>query len=208
MILRVVTWNIHGAREASVERIAAEIAELRPDVACLNEVRRRHGRRLGRILKMRPFVAGSRFGPYGVAIYTNQSVSSWRRLKFDDVRRVDRRDAAIVTLENGITIAAAHLNLRAAERLRNAHQLLDALPDRSIVAGDLNETARGRVWQVFAERLSDACAAVDAPTFPAGAPRQRIDFIWVPPEARVVETTVMPTRSSDHRPIAVTIELP
>ena len=208
MQLRVLTWNIHGARDASVERIASEIIAQRPDVVCLNEVRPRHGRRLAGALKMQSFVASSMFGPYGVAIYTNEAVSSWRRLKFEGVRRVDRRDAAVVTLAAGLTVIGIHLNLRADERLRNAHQLLKVLPDRSIVAGDMNETPKGRVWHALAGRLADAGAAVDVPTFPAGSPRERIDFIWVPPAARVLGTDVVPTRSSDHRAVDVTLEIP
>ena len=202
-----MTWNIHGGRDAPLDQIALEIEAQHADVICLNEVRRPHGRALGRALSMRSFVTSSRLGPYSNAILTGLPVSSWKRLKFAGVRRVDRRDAAIVTLEGGVTIAAVHLNLRAAERVRNIRQLIDALPDRSIIAGDLNETQGGRVWPVLAERFFDACDTSNVPTFPAGAPRQRLDYIWVLPGTHVERSDVIATRSSDHRAVVVTVDV-
>jgi endonuclease/exonuclease/phosphatase family metal-dependent hydrolase len=167
--MRIITWNIHGARDAPVAQIAREIASHHADVVCLNEVRRRHGKRLGRALGLRAFVASSFIGPYGTAILTNEPVSAWRRFRFPGVRRIERRDASLVTLAEGSTIAAVHFGLRAPERLRNAAELLEALPDRAIITGDMNETPRRAVAQLFAARFDDAGLEADDPTFPAAA---------------------------------------
>lgn len=206
--MRILTWNIHGARDASPARIAQEIAGQRPDVVCLNEVRRRHGKRLGRMLRLRTYVASSFIGPYGNAILTNEPIASWRRLRFAAVRRVDRRDAAIVHLRAGVTIVAVHLNLRRDERVRNASELLAVVADRSIIAGDLNETPDDVVPRMLAARLEDGGRNPGLPTFPSGTPRARIDYVWVPAGTAVRESTVVPTTASDHLPVVVDIDSP
>jgi endonuclease/exonuclease/phosphatase family metal-dependent hydrolase len=204
--MRILTWNIHGARDAPVERIAREIASHEADVVCLNEVRRRHGKQLARAVGLRAFVASSFIGPYGTAILTNEPVSAWRRLRFSGVRRVDRRDASLVTLADGPTIAAIHLGLQAPERLRNAAELLEALPDRAIIAGDTNERPAGSVASMLAGRFDDACLEPGEPTFSAAAPRARIDYIWVPRGTRVRACRVAPTSASDHLAVMVDID--
>ncbi len=203
--MRILTWNIHGARDAALRRIAREIAASEPDVVCLNELRRRHGKPLGRMLGFRAYIASSFIGPYGNAILTNDPVTGWRRLRFSGTRRVDRRDAAIVTLAAGPAIAAIHLNaLRPDERTRNAAELLESLPESSIIAGDLNEKPDGSVAGLFSHRLDDGCASA-GPTFPAATPRARIDYIWLPRGARASGCRVVPTSSSDHLPVIVDV---
>ena len=205
--MRIVTGNIHGAQDASLARIAGEITAFGVDVVCLNEVRRRHGRRLGRLLGLHAYVASSFLGPYGNAIFTNLPVAGWHRLRFARVRRLDRRDAVVIDLADGPTIAAVHLNsLRRDERPRNAAELVRRLPDRSIIAGDMNETAGGPVAEHLSGRFVDACAGGAEPTFPAASPRVRIDQVWVPPGTVVVSCRTAATDASDHRPVVVEIE--
>jgi endonuclease/exonuclease/phosphatase family metal-dependent hydrolase len=155
----VLTWNIHGARDASLSQIASEIRAVDADVVCLNEVRRAHIARLARALGMRAYGAVCRFGPYGNVVLTSQPVASFRRLRFARARRVDRRDASLVTLASGLTVACVHLNLRADERVAHAREFLAALPARAIVAGDFNETSERAAAQQMSERFDDAGAA-------------------------------------------------
>lgn len=205
--MRIVTWNIHGARDAPLERIARELENVRADMVCLNEVRRRDGKKLGRLLGMRPYVASSWIGPHGNAIFTNGPVTRWRRLRFRGVRRGHRRDAAVVELTGGPTIAAIHLNaLRPDDRIRNAAEMVASLPERSIIAGDINEGADGAVATQLSSRFDDACAGPAEPTFPATDPRARIDFVWVPPGAEIVSCRVVATDASDHLPVIVDVE--
>lgn len=206
--MRVLTWNIHGLRDASLATIAAEIAAQAPDVVCLNEVPRRLGARLGAALGMRAFVASSPIGPYGNAVLTREPIAVTLPLRFHGVRRVARRDAAVIGFHSELIIAAVHLSLRAPERLRHIEQLLDALPDRAIVAGDMNEQPGGNVWRALDARLDDAGTTVGEPTFPASGPTARIDAIWTPRGARVTRYDVLLTTSSDHRPIIAELDLP
>jgi endonuclease/exonuclease/phosphatase family metal-dependent hydrolase len=201
--MRILTWNIHGARDASIAEIAGEIAAHEADVVCLNEVKLSDGKRLRDVLRMRAFVASSFIGPYGNAILTRELVTAWRRFRFSRVRRIDRRDAALVTLADGMMIAAIHLGLRAPERSSSAAELLAALPDRAIVAGDANETPDHAAVRLFSSRFDDAGRERAEPTFPAGEPRSRIDYVWVPKGTPVRACRVVPTRASDHLPVIV-----
>jgi endonuclease/exonuclease/phosphatase family metal-dependent hydrolase len=202
-VMRILTWNIHGARDAPLTQIAAELRAQSPDVVCLNEVRRGHGRRLAATLGMRAFEAGCLIGPYGNAILTALPVTAFRRLRFSGIRRVDRRDAAIVTLADGLMVAAVHLGLRAPSRAACITELLDALPDRAVISGDMNEGPGGAAWEAIARRFDDTG---DVPTFPASEPRARIDVIWVPRGAHVMPAAVVPTTSSDHRMVVVDLD--
>jgi endonuclease/exonuclease/phosphatase family metal-dependent hydrolase len=204
--MRILTWNIHGARDASITKIAGEIAVHEADVVCLNEVKRRDGRRLGDALGVRAFVASSFIGPYGNVILTNEPVIAWHPFRFSRVRRVDRRDAAIITLADGTMIGAIHLGLRAPERSRSAAELLAALPDRAIVAGDANETPDRPAVRLFSSRFDDAGREGADPTFPAGAPHSRIDYVWVPRGTLVRACRVVRTKASDHLPVIVDID--
>ena len=206
--MRILTWNIHGARDASIAEIAGAIAVHEADVVCLNEVKRSDGKRLRDALRMRAFVASSFIGPYGCAIFTNESVARWRRFRFSEVRRIDRRDAALITLADGTMIAAIHLGLRGPERSRSAAKLLAALPDRAIVAGDANETPDHAAVRLFSSRFDDAASERAEPTFPASEPRSRIDYVWVPRGTRVLACGVVPTRASDHLPVIADIDSP
>jgi len=204
--MRILTWNIHGARDASIAEIAGEIAGHDADVVCLNEVKRRDGKRLGHALRMRAFVASSLIGPYGNAIFTNEPVTAWRRFRFSRVRRIDRRDAALITLGDGTMIAAIHLGLRAPERSRLGAELIAALPDRAIVAGDANEAPDHAAVRSLSSRFDDAGREGDEPTFPAAAPHSRIDFVWLPKGTRVQAWRVVATEASDHLPLVVDID--
>lgn len=205
-LMRILTWNIHGARDASIAEIAGEIAAHEADVVCLNEVKRSDGKRLRDALRMRAFVASSFIGPYGNAILTNEPVTSWHPLRFSRVRRVDRRDAAIITLADGSMIGAIHLGLRPPERSRSAAELLAALPDRAIIAGDANETPERPAVLLLSGRFDDAGRQGGELTFPAAAPHSRIDYVWVPKGTRVRACRVVPTAMSDHLPVIVDID--
>lgn len=169
---------------------------------CLNEVRRRHARALGRALGMPRYVAASRFGPYGNVVYTNQPVVAWRRHRFAGVARPHRRDAAIVTLASGLEVCAIHLGLAGDERTRHAGELLETLGTQSIVAGDVNEPPGGPVGELLGARYNDACPD-GAPTFPASEPTARIDVVLVTPGIAITSCRVVATSASDHRAVVV-----
>jgi endonuclease/exonuclease/phosphatase family metal-dependent hydrolase len=85
-----------------------------------------------------------------------------------------------------------------------------------ILGADLNEPPGGSAWQVLGAALVDGA---DGPrpagpwgTFPAGAPRQRIDTVLVDPRIRVTGYRVADPpaarRASDHLPVVAELALP
>ncbi|MDP2226919.1 MAG: endonuclease/exonuclease/phosphatase family protein [Moraxellaceae bacterium] len=76
-----------------------------------------------------------------------------------------------------------------------------------VIMGDLNctheELRRSplgrRHWQWLEDNL---------PTYPSWKPQRQIDHILVSSELRVLKAEVLPHRLSDHRPLAVELELP
>ncbi len=80
----------------------------------------------------------------------------------------------------------------------------------SILTGDLNARPDSRVMDELKKSWSMAGDGEDLNTFPAGAPRIKIDYVlfrpanrWKVIEARVLDEPI----ASDHRPLLVVLEL-
>jgi endonuclease/exonuclease/phosphatase family metal-dependent hydrolase len=107
-------------------------------------------------------------------------------------------------------------------RVRQAHHVLSILPDSlpTVLVGDLNATPRaGSINALIDGGLLDAWPA-GAPagepgfTYPANAPRRRIDYVMVSRGVAIAEVSVPDDLGaamsglSDHRPLLVRLELP
>ena len=59
------------------------------------------------------------------------------------------------------------------------------------------------------ERMTDSASAFDGGklSFPSDAPKEKIDYIFVSPDIKVVEADVPAAVISDHRPHTATVEL-
>jgi endonuclease/exonuclease/phosphatase family metal-dependent hydrolase len=80
----------------------------------------------------------------------------------------------------------------------------------SILTGDLNVRPDSRVMDELKKSWSMAGDGEDLNTFPAGAPRIKIDYVLFRPAHRwrVIETRVLDELvASDHRPLLVVLEL-
>ncbi|MGH8970457.1 MAG: endonuclease/exonuclease/phosphatase family protein, partial [Actinomycetes bacterium] len=78
--------------------------------------------------------------------------------------------------------------------------------------GDLNEAPGQRAWTALHDGgLRDPDPA-SGPTFPATAPRKRIDAVLVSDEVEVVDYRVVDepgvARASDHRPVLAVLRVP
>jgi endonuclease/exonuclease/phosphatase family metal-dependent hydrolase len=79
-----------------------------------------------------------------------------------------------------LVVAAVHLSLDDAERLRHVAMILELITRRPgrpvLIAGDLNEQPDGPAWRLLAGVAADPRPA-GPPTYPAHGPQQRIDAI-------------------------------
>lgn len=229
-VLRVASYNVRDLKDdpAAAARVVRAIA---PDALCLQEVPRHPlaGHRVAGFANACGMLfAGGHTGSGGTTVLTSLraevAASTHHRLP---VRRFDRsRGYAIARValpgRPSVLVASAHLSLDADERARHAAAILAHL--RSVGSGeggvgqgavvlgaDLNESADGSAWQAVAAVLTPVTGA--AATFPARAPRRRIDVIFAGSALRPVAgaAVLLPTEdlavATDHLPVWADLEL-
>lgn len=84
-----------------------------------------------------------------------------------------------------------------------------ALHPRTVVGGDFNaEPGTATIDAMLADGWLDAssiCGDGDGRTYPADAPIKRIDYLFLAPVLGCSSARVLPTTTSDHRPVLVTL---
>lgn len=227
--MRVVSFNVHhgtvGRRgPVDLEALGRVCAGFEADVLCLQEVDqgtlRVRGRDLAAVVAE---ITGTEhvFGPsrrllggrYGNAVLVRGRLGSPHLTSLPRVPAwwfwQERRTLLEVPVELGcgpLWVACTHL---AVARRINGVQLEAVLarvgrrPRPTVLVGDLNRT-HGAVAPT-AERAG-LVAPEHGPTFPASAPRRRIDHVLHSPDLRVVRTEVRSTEMSDHAALLVDLE--
>lgn len=221
--LRVVSWNVRDllGDPLAVHRVLRSLA---PDVVCLQEVPRRPGSRwqvaaLARAAGLLYVTGGRDAGGTALLVSLRAEVGWAASLRLPVAGRTTRRRGAVVA-EVGlpgtsrVAVAGVHLGLDAEERLRHCALVRAAVPAGLplVVCGDLNERPDGASWQAFGDVRDPEPAA--PPTFPAAAPRSRIDAVLVGPGVEVLsygdggadggDVRV----ASDHVPVVAVLGLP
>jgi endonuclease/exonuclease/phosphatase family metal-dependent hydrolase len=116
------------------------------------------------------------------------------------------RRALFATSElRGRTVLLGSLHNDSFDIRKNATQvreLLAFIADRPcLLAGDFNAKPTQEPIKLLKESERFAGAFDGPPTFPADAPEKRIDFVFAPQGWEHVETRVLDTQASDHRPV-------
>lgn len=216
--LRICTYNIHGGKDAqgrpSLDLIAATLRETAPDVCLLQEVDRflpRSGwedqaARLAAELDAafhfygRWGVGKSRFGN---ALLSCLPVVSIRRVALGDTAHPlsggEPRSALGVALSEGTAIWNTHLGLRPEWRTAQLATLTRAVGVAGpvLVGGDFNAGLEEDALRRFLDKTGLQPLGPPEPTFPALAPRHRIDLLlgrgWITQDAGTVAAP-----GSDH----------
>lgn len=219
--MRVVSWNVHGMVGSDgrhdPERIARVLAELRPDVAGLQEVGAvtlppdvpDPAALLARLAGLRSAfgrtMAHLRGGPasaYGNAVLSRQPIEAVRSYDLSVPGREPRGCVRADVAVDGVVVHffAAHLGLDWRERRRQAAQLLsaDILRDAAlahplVLVGDFNSLSnRSAVPRWLRRQLVDCALASrnEAPTFPSRFPLFRLDHCYVDAAFEVVAVEV------------------
>ncbi|HEX9698842.1 MAG TPA: endonuclease/exonuclease/phosphatase family protein [Acidobacteriota bacterium] len=229
--LRILAYNVHhGAGNDEVldlERIAALIRSLEPDLVALQEIDERTERtggvdqaaRLGELTGMEPV-----FGPfmdyqggrYGMAVLSKLAFTEPinHRLPPGPEPRTSLAIRARLPGDAGeLVFAGIHFYRTEEERMAQARRLLEVLEGESalvILAGDFNSTPGSPVMELIGETFAIPAKGDDHLTFPSDAPAREIDFIAYRPAARftVIEQRVIDEPvASDHRPLLLVVEL-
>ena len=229
--LRILAYNVHhGAGNDEVldlERIAALIRSLEPDLVALQEIDDRTRRtggvdqaaRLGELTGMEPV-----FGPfmdyqggrYGMAVFSKLAFTDAINHQLPPGPEPRTSVAIRVRLPGDageLVFAGIHFYRTEEERLAQAGRLLEILKAETapvILAGDFNSMPGSPVMELIGETFAIPAKGADRLTFPSDAPAREIDFIAYRPAARfaVIEQRVIDEPvASDHRPLLLVVEL-
>ena len=227
--LRVMTWNIHHARgldgTVDVARIAAEIRTASPDLVALQEVdrgvRRTSGIDIPAALAEQTgmqvaFGKNIDFqgGDYGNAVLTRLPIlrghnHHYRMLRAGEQRGLQQVRVAWHGCE--LEIWNTHIDYRPddSERRSNATEILarQAASDVPVIlCGDFNDVPGSAVHSQLTTAFHDPLAAHEgAWTYPADAPKKRIDWVLLTPPWQFVESWVPETTASDHRGVVMVL---
>lgn len=125
--------------------------------------------------------------------------------------------ATIPTRSGDLLLVSTHLSAYAgydADRNAQADTLIRFWGgrERTLIAGDMNaKPAESPVQRLLVGGLRDLPAAFglgETPTYSAGEPEERIDYVFGSPDLTPVSATVPETLASDHLPVLVTVRLP
>lgn len=229
--IRVLTYNIHhgeGMDELlDLERIAALIREVDPDLVALQEVDSVTNRteqvdqaaELGRLTELKPTFG--RFMPYDGGAYGMAILSRWPILESTNIRLPDGeepRTSLAITVDitesgRSLRFVGIHFYRTAEERLAQVKSLEAAMGETTtpiIWAGDFNSTPESEVMQYLSGNWKILEKGEDRLTFSSYEPEREIDFVLVRPDSsfsllgqRVLDEPV----ASDHRPVVVDLVL-
>lgn len=221
MRFKVMTFNIrHGRgmdRVVSLRRVAEVIRREKPHLLGINEADKFNIRSffthqpkiLSRLLDMhhcfgqnlRLWLAG-----YGNAVFSRLKLHSFQNLHLPSER--EQRGCLHALIETGreqIAFLVTHLGLDREER-RKQIQFLAALVEKIknplILTGDFN-CEKGELLPLLSKLK---LASRSFPTYPAVEPVAAIDHILCSHHFRVIDSYVVPTNASDHRPVVALLE--
>ena len=216
--MRVATFNIkhgeNGDGRVDLRRLAAACAGLSADVLAIQEVdrfaRRTHFRDEMRLIARATGLqavfgeaARKRWRSYGNVLLARGPITDVEVVKLPRPGGGEPRVAIVarVTVDGiGLSVGATHLSFRKGEGAAQLDVLLAALAERDaprLLMGDLNI---GPDVVLPAVTAAGYAVAPTEATFPASAPRTRIDFVAVS-GLEIAAASTPAVGTSDHLPI-------
>lgn len=238
---RIVTYNVHRCvgvdRRLDVARVAAVIAELEPDIVCLQEldVGRARTNGVDQAHAIAEHLAMSfHFNPamwieeeqYGDAILTTlpeRLIKAGPLPTAPGVPGLEPRGAIWIEVMMGgrpVNVINTHLGLVPREQRLQAAALagkdwLGACEGPTLLVGDFNATSVTRPYRQLTSRLRDAqrhCGlARSVKTFPSAFPAIRIDHCFISEDITVQRVHApyhpLSRMASDHLPLVIDFEV-
>ena len=208
-----MTWNVRSLRD-DARGVARVLRDHAPDVVLVQEAPRlwrwrsacarlAHEAGLVVVTGGRPAAGNLLLCSMRVRVVSSYDVLLPKR------PGLHRRGAVVARLDvSGVSFTAlgTHLDLDPQARLESARAL--RLHAADVVCADVNEEAGAPAWAALSSGLIDSGAQA-GPTFPARAPRRRIDALLVSPRWVVASVQVPDCGPvTDHRPIVAELQIP
>lgn len=229
--LRVMTYNVRFGELATVDQLAGHIKAFKPDFVALQEVDVNTNRALaphqnGRNLLSELAGKTGMFGLYGKAIPFNKGyygigiLSKYPYVYVNKLTLPNPRGAEPRVLLEGlfeigaadtIVFATTHLDVTAEEtRVLQAKYITDYFRSSTypvLLGGDFNAGPESKVIKEIMEPDWFDATGPDL-TFPAPAPRIKIDYLFAYPRQgwKIINTQVVPSCLSDHLPVLTELE--
>lgn len=225
MTWRVLTWNILGARDPDIARLAAHIRSSNPDVVALQEARRAQATQLARALGWRmvwkrkhwPLTPLFWWRAEGQSLLApTKLIDAHQQVLSHGVSKWTYRHRTMITatVQRGadrIRVSNVHLSSNSPderiEQARRAAEFIDTEPTAlRVVCGDMNAVNELEVLREFhAIGVRDTGGDF---TNPSRVPSKRLDYVLVPEDAKVsaIDTPEGGDQwaaLSDHLPVLV-----
>lgn len=227
--MKIASYNIRKCvgldRRRDPLRVLSVLNDLSPDLAALQEVDLRLGRRpsslpidqIERLTGMRPLdfgFSGPSLGWHGNALLVRPDIAV-TDIEFLNLPGLEPRGAVIADILNGVfppvRLAMVHLGLLRKSRKRQIAYIQDAMTDRpvrsTILTGDFNEWSQTNGLGELAKEYN-----ILAPgnSYHAARPVAKLDRFALSKDLRVMDAGVVDKhrarRASDHLPIWVEID--
>ncbi|BCJ29167.1 hypothetical protein Asera_32750 [Actinocatenispora sera] len=222
--VRVLSYNVHGLSDDR-EALYRVVRAARPDIVFVQEAPRRFRwrTRCAELARHCGMFFGAGGGPaIGNLIMVGQRVRVVRdwSLRFPLAPGRHLRGVAFADCEladgGRFTAVGTHLGTDPAERTDQAERLAAVICAQQppvLFAADLNEAPGGQVWShLTSTTLTDPSPGKGDPTYPAAAPRLRLDAVLAPAQTTVHDHRVLDTDdarlASDHLPVLADLTLP
>ena len=225
IVIRVMTWNVHGGvgmdGVRDFQRIADTITSLHPDILAVQEVDKRRSEKSLLALVKAEFsyhpvgatAIQTADGEYGQLLLSRWPIEDPHVHDISVKGREPRRliSAMVATPAGPIHILATHLGLRFAERRAQSAILCEmaARPARVTIAlGDFNDWSR---WHSIQALLGATFPSrTTQRTFPSRMPLLALDRIYCSPFGCLLtdEAVSAAAMLSDHLPLLATVRVP
>lgn len=229
--LTVLSFNIHHAAGedgvVDLDRLADEIRGTHADVIGMQEVDRHYGERsewadqpaelaqrlgmhvvYGANLDLEPPAEGQPRRQYGTAILSRYPILDWQNTLLPKGKPAEEQRGLLEALVNvrGVHVRVLNTHLQhdsAGSRLLQAKVVADTVTasrEPVVLTGDLNAVPTAFEITTLTAHLRDGGTDL---TYPADVPTARIDYVLT--TGLPVYSRVLPTESSDHRPVLATL---
>jgi endonuclease/exonuclease/phosphatase family metal-dependent hydrolase len=224
---KILTYNLKAGSDSSLSSLSSVVSEINADIAAFQETGRFWPVGAGEdqasfiasncgyeCFHFFPALTHENSGEFGLAILSKFPMTEFFQEKL--FRRMDEQrilaGAEIEIAGKKLLFFNTHLSIISEERREQAlfiSEILSKYQDKPVLfAGDINDVPGSDVIKTLSKHLRSALPVHPAPTFPSGAPAERLDYIFVSRNIKIIEPAdpAVISLASDHLPVASVME--